>query len=61
MPLNAAAAMARSWLASVLATEKSKNAAILSADQRIIEVTTGARLWPPARGFLVEQAAAGLE
>jgi hypothetical protein len=55
----AAAASARSWLASMLATDKSKTAAILSADQATIETTTAGRLSPPAREFLFEQVKAG--
>ena len=58
---NAAAASARSWLALVLATDSSKNTAILGADQAIIETTTAGRLSPPARGFLFEQVKAGIE
>ena len=58
---NAAAASARSWLALVLATDSSRNAAILSADQAIIETTTAGRLSTPARGFLFEQIKAGID
>jgi hypothetical protein len=58
---NAAAASARSWLALVLATDSSKNTAILGADQAIIETTTAGRLSPPVRGFLFEQVKAGIE
>ena len=57
---NAAAASARSWLALVLATDSSKNTAILGADQAIIETTTAGRLSPPVRGFLFEQVKAGV-
>jgi hypothetical protein len=58
---NAAAASARSWLALVLATDASKTAGILGADQAIIETTTAGRLSPPVRGFLFEQVKAGIE
>jgi hypothetical protein len=58
---NAAAASARSWLALVLATDSSKNTAILGADQAIIETTTAGRLSPPVKGFLFEQVKAGIE
>jgi len=49
------------WLALVLATDSSKNTAILGADQAIIETTTAGRLSPPVKGFLFEQVKAGIE
>ena len=57
----AAAASARSWLASVLATDSSKNAAILSADRAIIDAVAASRRSAPTRGFLFEQVKSGIE